>query len=277
MIQVKYGPEIADVSSFLSTLSKHKKVTFVTTSNRSPFVEKKYGESPKSSQLAEHLANALRKRGVKVSVLDAAKMKIYNSLGCVSELKGNLCGAKASLVKDKEKNPHGHLRCWASHDFKDDELWKIVNELYESQAIIFFGSQRWGNVNAVYQKIIERLDWIESRWTTLGEENTVKNIRAGLVLLGQNWRVKESLEVQKEVFKFYGFFIEDPLFIGWQYTRDSSDESKSSYENSAPTFQTAFNMDLLVKKDQKEFDLSEGSEKADDGFPSFLDFISASL
>ena len=277
MIQVKYGPEIADVSSFLSTLSKHKKVTFVTTSNRSPFVEKKYGESPKSSQLAEHLAQALRKRGVKVSVLDAAKMKIYNSLGCVSELKGNLCGVKASMVKDKEKNPHGHLRCWASHDFKDDELWKIVNELYESQAIIFFGSQRWGNVNAVYQKIIERLDWIESRWTTLGEENTVNNMRAGLVLLGQNWRVKESLEVQKEVFKFYGFFIEDPLFIGWQYTRDSSDESKASYENSAPTFQTAFNMDLLVKKDQKEFDLSEGGEKADDGFPSFLDFISTSL
>ena len=79
------------------------------------------------------------------------------------------------------------------------------------------------------------------------------------------------------MFKFYGFFIEDPLFIGWQYTRDSSDESKSSYENSAPTFQTAFNMDLLVKKDQKEFDLSEGGEKADDGFPSFLDFISTSL
>ena len=47
MIQVKYGPEIADATNFLNVLSKHKKVTFVTTSNRSPFVEKKYGESPK--------------------------------------------------------------------------------------------------------------------------------------------------------------------------------------------------------------------------------------
>jgi multimeric flavodoxin WrbA len=273
MIQVKYGPEIADVTSFISTLSKHKKVTFVTTSNRSPYVEKTYGESPKSSQLAEHLAISLRKRGVKVSVIDAAKLKIYNSLGCVSELKGNLCGVKKSMVKDKTKNPHGHLKCWASHDFEDDELWKIVNEMYESQAIIFFGSQRWGNVNAVYQKLIERLDWIESGWTTLRGENTVKDIQAGLVLLGQNWRVKESLEVQKEVLKFYGFKVEDPLFIGWQYTRDVKDESEKSYENAAPTFQVAFNMDLLVKKNQEtDFELSETNEE--DGFPTFLKFIS---
>ena len=79
------------------------------------------------------------------------------------------------------------------------------------------------------------------------------------------------------MFKFYGFHIEDPLFIGWQYTRDVMDESKESYENSAATFQTAFNMDLMVKKDQKEFDLSEGDERGDGGFPSFLDFISTSL
>jgi multimeric flavodoxin WrbA len=272
MIQVKYGPEIADVTSFLNVLSKHKKVTFVTTSNRSPFVEKKYGESPKSTQLANHLAESLRRRGVKVSVVDGAKLKIYNSLGCVSELKGSFCGVKASLVKDKEKNPHGHLRCWASHDFKDDELWKIVNEMYESQAIIFFGSQRWGNVNAVYQKIIERLDWIESRWATLDGENTVKDIQAGLILLGQNWRVQESLEVQKEVLKFYGFKVEDPLFIGWQYTRDVKDETEESYKQAPVTFQDAWNMKLMVKKPQEEFELYEDEVK-EEGFPTFLQYI----
>jgi len=272
MIQVKYGPEISDATNFLNTLSKHKKVTFVTTSNRSPFVEKKYGESPKSTQLANHLAEALRRRGVKVSVIDGAKLKIYNSLGCVSELKGSFCGVKASLVKDKEKNPHGHLRCWASHDFKDDELWKIVNEMYESQAIIFFGSQRWGNVNAVYQKIIERLDWIESRWATLDGENTVKDIQAGLVLLGQNWRVQESLDVQRDVLKFYGFRIEDSLFMGWQYTRDVSDETEESYKQAPVTFQDSWNMKLLVKKPQEEFDLYEDEAK-EEGFPTFLNYI----
>lgn len=272
MIQVKYGPEIADATNFLEVLSKHKKVTFVTTSTRSPFVEKKYGESPKSTQLANHLAESLRRRGVEVSVINGAKLKIYNSLGCVSELKGSFCGVKSSLVKDKEKNPHGHLRCWASHDFKDDELWKIVNEMYESQAIIFFGSQRWGNVNAVYQKIIERLDWIESRWATLDGVNTVKDIQAGLILLGQNWRVQESLEVQRDVLKFYGFKIEDPLFIGWQYTLDVEDETEESYKQAPITFQDAWNMKLMVKKQQEEFDLYEDDAK-EEGFPTFLQYI----
>jgi multimeric flavodoxin WrbA len=218
------------------------------------------------------LAESLRRRGVKVSVMDGAKLKIYNSLGCVSELKGSFCGVKASLVKDKEKNPHGHLRCWASHDFKDDELWKIVNEMYESQAIIFFGSQRWGNVNAVYQKIIERLDWIESRWATLDGENTVKDIQAGLILLGQNWRVQESLEVQRDVLKFYGFKIEDPLFIGWQYTRDVKDETEESYKQAPVTFQDSWNMKLMVKKQQEEFELYEDDVK-EEGFPTFLQYI----
>ena len=273
MIDVKYGPEIQDVSNFLRELSALKKVTFVTTSNRSPYVEKTYGEVPKSTQLANSLADNLRRRGIKVAVLDAAKMKIYNSLGCVSEIKGNLCGVKKSMVKDKTKNPHGHLRCWASHDFEDDELWKITNEMFESQAIIFFGSQRWGNVNAVYQKLIERLDWLESKWTTLGEENVIKDIKAGLVLLGQNWRVKETLEVQREVLKFYGFQIADPLFMGWQYTRDVNDESDESYKNSAPTFEKSWGVTLTADKDQKEFNLSE-SENPDGDFPTFLEFIS---
>jgi len=276
MIEVKYGPEIQDVSNFLRELSNLKKVTFVTTSNRSPYVEKTYGEVPKSTQLANSLAESLKRRGVKVAVLDAAKMKIYNSLGCVSELKGNLCGVKKSFVNDKTKNPHGHLRCWASHDFEDDELWKITNELFESQAIIFFGSQRWGNVNAIYQKLIERLDWLESRWTTLGEENIIKDTKAGLILLGQNWRVKETLEVQRDVLKYYGFQVPDSLFLGWQYTRDVNDESAASYKNSAPTFEESWNVTLTADKDQEKFDLYESKEE-EDNFQTFLQFISDKL
>jgi multimeric flavodoxin WrbA len=226
--------------------------------------------------LANSLAESLKRRGVKVAVLDAAKMKIYNSLGCVSELKGNLCGVKKSFVDDKTKNPHGHLRCWASHDFEDDELWKITNELFESQAIIFFGSQRWGNVNAIYQKLIERLDWLESRWTTLGEENIIKDTKAGLILLGQNWRVKETLEVQRDVLKYYGFQVPDSLFLGWQYTRDVNDESDASYKNSAPTFEESWNVTLTADKDQEKFDLYESKEE-ENNFQTFLQFISDKL
>jgi hypothetical protein len=50
MIDVKYGFEIEDVRRFIEKLTPCKKVTFITTSSRSPYVEK-FGESPKSSQI----------------------------------------------------------------------------------------------------------------------------------------------------------------------------------------------------------------------------------
>jgi multimeric flavodoxin WrbA len=276
MIRVNYGPEISDVSRLIDVLSIHKKVTFVTTSSRSEYILKK-GETAKSSQLANTIAETLRKKGVDVNVIDATKLKIYNCLGCVSEQHGNHCGAKEANVKDDEKNPNGLLRCWASHDYKDDELWKISKSIYESQAVIFFGSQRWGSVNAMYQKIIERLDWMENMHTTLGEKNSIENIQAGLVLIGQNWRVSESLELQKKVLEFFGFNMNDDLFIGWQYTRDKMDESKNSYKNATETFETAFNVRLYhwTKKEKEKLSSETVSEshKHLDSFESFLEKI----
>ena len=242
-LQVKYGPETVELFRFLDSLSGCKKVLFVTTSTRSDFVASK-GESPKSSQLAFHLQKILQKKEIQVEIIDCSKLKIYNCLGCTSELMGNQCGVKKSKVKDKTKNPTGNLRCWASHDYEDDELWKLVNPLYESDAIVFFGSQRWGNVNAIYQKIIERLNWIENMHTALGEPSTIKKKKAGLVLLGQNWSVAESVQFQQRVLNFFGFETPSELFIGWQFTRDSKDENLKSYEQAPVTFEKSWNMDL---------------------------------
>ena len=125
-MEVKYGPEIEGIRSFLDTLSRHKKVTFVTTSTRSPYVEKK-GESPKSSQLARHLAQKLKERGVNVEIFDAAKLKIYECLGCVSEVNGNHCGSIDSKLDDKEKNPNGLLRCWLAMTSKMMSFGKYQN------------------------------------------------------------------------------------------------------------------------------------------------------
>jgi len=272
MIEIKYGPEIEDLRRFMEVLSVHKKVVFVTTSSRSPYVEK-FGESPKSSQLARHIAQRLKEKGVDVEVIDAAKLNIHNCLGCVSEIHGNHCGVKESKLKDEEKNPNGLLRCWASHDFKDDELWKISKSIYESQAVIFFGSQRWGSVNAVYQKIIERLDWIENMHTTLGEDNSVKDIQAGLVVIGQNWRVLDSLETQKKTLEYFGFQTPDPLFIGWQYTRDVDDESKESYKNAPNTFEQAWNMKLFRWEKPKGTELSSEKDVKESQFLTFNDFL----
>ena len=271
-MEIKYGPEIEDIGRFLDKLTPHKKVTFVTTSTRSPYVEKN-GEIPKSNQLAMHLAEKLRSRGPKVEVINAAKLKIYDCMGCVSEIHGNHCGVKEAAVKDKEKNPTGNLRCWASHDFDDDELYKIVNSLYDSQAIIFFGSQRWGSVNAIYQRLIERLDWIENMHSTLGEKSTVEGIQAGLIVIGQNWKVEESLDTQKKVLEFFGFDVPEELFIGWQYTRDANDESPESYKNAPETFEISWNMPLYHWEKEEGTEL--GVEKNEnETFRTFNQFIS---
>jgi multimeric flavodoxin WrbA len=275
-VEVKYGRELEDVSKFIEILGSLKKVVFVTTSSRSPYVEKN-GETPKSSQLANSIATSLRNKGVSVEVIDGTKLKIYNCLGCVSEIHGNHCGVKEANLKDEFKNPNRLLRCWASHDFEDDELWKISKSIYESQALIFFGSQRWGSVNSIYQKIIERLDWMENMHTTLGEENSIGNIYAGLVLIGQNWRVQESLELQKQVLSFFGFKQDDGLYLGWQYTRDVSDENKGSYKDAPEAFSESWK--IPVYKWDKEKGTELGVEKTDESkqfvrnFNSFLEII----
>ena len=275
MIDVKYGFEIEDVRRFIEKLTPCKKVTFITTSTRSPYVEK-FGESPKSSQLARNLAEKLKQRDVKVEIIDAAKLNIHNCLGCVSELHGNHCGAKESAVKGDVKNPHGHLRCWASHDFEDDELYKIANAIYDSQAVIFFGSQRWGSVNAIYQKVIERLDWMENMHSTLGEKSTIDNIMAGLVVIGQNWQVDQSLTTQKKVLEFFGFQVPEELYMGWQYTRDVNDESPESYRDAVDTFEIAWNTPLFhwEKKKGTELSIEETPNESNTAFRTFNEFIS---
>lgn len=249
--QVKYGPEMENIYPFLSTLAAEKRVLFVTTSNRGEYISSK-GEKPKSSRLAEHLAKLLKKKGVDVVIMDAAKLKIHNCLGCVSELKGNMCGSPESKLKDKEKNPHGHLKCWASMDYKDDEVWKIANEIYTCGAIIFFASNRWGNPNAIYQKLIERLDWIESSHSTYEGPNTIKGMKAGMILLGQNWRVQESLDVQQQVLNFFGWETPNELFMGWQFTRDVNNEEQKSYQEAPNSFEQSWGMEIPKKEETIE-------------------------
>ena len=271
-INVSYGSEFSPVYPFIEELSSLRKVLFVTTSTRSDFVSGK-GEKPKSTQLAYHLAKMLERKGTtEVKVIEAPSLKIYDCLGCVSELNGNMCGVKEASVESKEKNPTGNLRCWASHDYEDDELWKIVTPLYESEAVVFFSSQRWGNANAIYQRIIERLDWIENMHSCFGEPSTITGKKAGFVLLGQNWHVKETLDVQKKVLDFYGFETPTNLFMGWQFTRDENDESRGSYEIAPQTFDSSWNMQLYIPqiKESRETPSYKISVKS---FSEFLKFI----
>ena len=151
-------------------------------------------------------------------------------------MQGNICGVKEALLDDKEKNPSGYHRCWASLNEKDDELWKISKELFESNAVIFFASVRWGQASMFYQKLIERLTWIENRHYTLGESNIIEGIQSGFICTGQNWKGMDVVDTQKRVHTFYGFKPNDTFYWNWQFTNKITDESEKSYEEAFPTF-----------------------------------------
>jgi multimeric flavodoxin WrbA len=168
-----------------------KKILFLTTSNRWEGDK----ELPKSSIIADELIKKLGSDNI--NLINVSKLKIFPCEGNVSRKDGNSCGIKKALLKDDKKNPSGHHRCWASLNNKSDELWKVSKELFESDAVIFFSSVRWGQANMYYQNLIERLTWIENRHATLGEKNIVEDIESGFICVGQNWNGENVTEVQK--------------------------------------------------------------------------------
>lgn len=225
-------------------LNTKGKVLLVTTSNRVKESSKDGQDRPKSTRIAEVIQRSLGAH--KCTLVDVSKLKIYNCEGNVSSKDGNTCGVRGSKLQDKEKNPSGHLRCWASYNNEDDELWKVVTPLLKSHVVVFLGSVRWGQANAYYQKLIERLDWLENRHTTLGESNIIKDIESGFIFIGQNWNVKNVVNTQKQVHEFYGFKPVDELYFGWQFTKDVNDESQDSYKEAVNALDNIIDIRTLL-------------------------------
>jgi len=223
-------------------LKGKKRVLFITTSNRWN------DEVPKSSALAHEMKRELGND--KVTLIDASKLVIYPCEGNVSHMGegGNHCGTKDAKLKDKNKNPSGHHRCWCSLNHKDDELWKVTKELLECDAVVFFGSIRWGKMNAIYARLVERLTFLENRHSTLGESNLLKDIEAGVVSVGHNWNGEEAINLEREVLGFFGFKTPDELSWSYQWTQDAKDESASGYKQDVESFEKEFTFIRLVKE-----------------------------
>lgn len=237
----KNDPSYKNLVKSVKFLEGKEKVLFLTTSNRGGWAVKELNEEPKSTKLAKAIQSYLGKS--KCKLIEVPDLKIYTCEGNVSHMKGNDCGVKKSSLKDKDKNPTGNHRCWRNINNPDDELWKITKELFESDAVVFFGSIRWGQMNAQYQNLIERLTWLENRHSTLGESNIIKDISCGVIAIGQNWRGKEVLDVQKQVLTFFGFDVKDELCWNWQYTMNPKDETNKSYKESGKKFNETFELD----------------------------------
>jgi len=208
-----------------------KKIVFLTTSNRWEGEK----ELPKSSIIADEL----KKRLDNVDIINVSKLKIFTCEGNVSTHKGNVCGVKDALLKTN--NPNKFIRCWASINNKSDEMHKVANAIYDADIVIFFGSIRWGKMNAIYTQLIERLTWLENRHTTLGESNLLKDKECGIVAVGHNWNGEEAVKLEKEVLGFFGFKTPTQLSFNWQFTKDKFDETKKGYKDEYSTFLKEFN------------------------------------
>jgi len=220
------------IQKTIDVLKKKKKVLLLSCSNRYNWDDNAI-DVPKSKMIAMYLHSQLTNNSV---LIDVPELNIFPCEGNVSRKDGNSCGVLKAALKDKDKNPSGHHRCWASYNNPKDELWKISKELFESDAVIFFSSIRWGQTNMYYQNLIERLTWIENRHTTLGESNLIKDVQSGFICVGQNWNGEVVSETQKDVHKFYGFKPNNDLYWNWQYTKNVNDETQKSYKASHKKF-----------------------------------------
>lgn len=229
-----------NIDKTIEILSKFNKVLFLTCSNRYSEIEEK--QTPKSTILAEVIADKLDN----VTLINVPELKIYPCEGNVSREDGNKCGIKDALLKDKEKNPSGYHRCWASIHNEDDELWKISKELFESDCVIFFASVRWGQANMFYQKLMERLNWINNRFVPLGENNIVKDITSGLIIIGQHYGAEQICELQFEIHKYYGFEPNKNLYWYWNCDNiEYNEETLEQYKKSYPKFYKTFKIEKL--------------------------------
>lgn len=224
----------------ITELRKYKKVLLLTCSNRGEIVIKT--QTPKSSILARIINQNLESS----TLIDVTKLKIYPCEGNVSRMEGNVCGIKEALLKDKDKNPTGFHRCWASIHNPDDELWKVSKELFESDCVVFFASVRWGSANMFYQKLLERLNWINNRDIPYGEPSIIKNISSGFIIVGQHVYGDKVCELQMNNHEYYGFDVNKKLYWNWSAEDgDFNDETLEGYIQSYPEFFDEFKIKVV--------------------------------
>lgn len=229
----KYKNILITTVNYLKTKNK---ILFLTTSNRWSW---EHGwEIPKSTQLAYKIQSLVWKD--KVTIIEVPKLNIYTCEWNNSTKRWNTCWTSKALLKDDEKNPSWLHRCWASVNNPDDELWKISKAIFESDCVMFFGSVRRWQMNSFYQKLVERLTWMETRWTAHGDNNVLEKTDCWIIVINQNWRWKEVLDVQKHVLWYLWFNIVDELSWNWQYTQEVDDERNETYVNAFIDFEKTF-------------------------------------
>jgi hypothetical protein len=108
-------------------------------------------------------------------------------------------------------------------------------------------------MNAVYTQLIERLTWLENRHTTLGESNILKDKEVGIVAMGHNWNGQDSVELEKQVLKYFGFNTPKELSFNRQWTNDPTEETLSGYKQDYKDFLKEKTLLESLKESYKDF------------------------
>jgi hypothetical protein len=88
-----------------------------------------------------------------------------------------------------------------------------------------------------YQKLIERLNWINNRFIPYGEENIIKNISSGFIIVGQHEYGDDIAELQYNNHEYYGFEVNKELYWNWSAEDiEYDDETLQGYLDSYPEF-----------------------------------------
>jgi hypothetical protein len=98
-----------------------------------------------------------------------------------------------------------------------------------------------------YQKLIERLNWINNRFVPLGESNIIKNIDSGFIIIGQHQYGNEIVQRQYENHDYYGFNVNKKLYWYWNAENvEYDDETLEGYIESYPEFFKEFKIKVQM-------------------------------
>jgi len=155
--------------------------------------------------------------GFQTRFIDANQLHIVQNLSCYSSGKENCASYDA-----------GPYRCWAHklsvENPKEyggvDQMSEIYDAIKWADVVFFSTSVRWTSHSALLQKIIERLNTLENRYSVYKEPNPLKGKKCGIIVVGQHYQSQEIASRLVETFSQIGFQTHTYSVFTWQRAMD---------------------------------------------------------
>ncbi len=163
--------------------------------------------------------------GFETRYIDANQLHIVENLSCYSSGKENCASYDA-----------GPYRCWAHHlsvqNPKEyggvDQMSVIYDAIAWADVVFFSTSVRWTSHSALLQKIIERMNTLENRYSVYNEPNPLHGKKCGIIVVGQHYQSQEIASRLVETFCQLGFETHTYAVFTWQRSMDRGLEQVGS-------------------------------------------------